>query len=86
MSLAQHVTATEGVDRENPFLDDDDCDIRSEPRWRRLSFDAFAPIDPVACADVVDPVPHIAAYKISPARRIGKSHYTYFLRSIITVT
>ncbi|KAF3023604.1 hypothetical protein E8E14_012220 [Neopestalotiopsis sp. 37M] len=70
MSLAQHVTATEGVDRENPFLDDDDCDIRSEPRWRRLSFDAFAPIDPVACADVVDPVPHIAAYKISPARRI----------------
>ncbi|KAK6201963.1 hypothetical protein LQW54_009176 [Pestalotiopsis sp. IQ-011] len=72
MSLARHVTATEGVDRENPFQDDDDCEPPSEPRWRRLSFDAFAPTDPVACAEIADPVPHIAAYRISPAKRVAQ--------------
>ncbi|KAK6084859.1 Protein FMP42-like protein 2 [Seiridium cupressi] len=69
MSLAQHVTATEGVDREDPQLFDDEF---GEPRWRRLSFDAFAPIDHSALPEADPAAPHIAAYKISPARRIAQ--------------
>lgn len=68
MSLAHHVTAIEGVDREDPQIDDE---LASEPRWRRLSFDAFAPIDHSAFPEA-EPVPYVAAYNISPARRIGK--------------
>jgi hypothetical protein len=80
MSLAQHVTATEGVDRGDPQLFDDEPGS-SEPRWRRLSFDAFAPIDHSAFPEA-DPAPQIAAYKISPARRIGTSSFPRYLGSL----
>lgn len=69
MSLAQHVTATEGLDREDYQDDDDDC---SEPTWRRLSYDAFAPIENTAILEIDPTPPHIAAYKTSPAKRVGK--------------
>lgn len=39
------------------------------PVWRRLSLDAFAPVEAIALGD--DPAPHIAAYKISAALRAG---------------
>ena len=80
MSLAQHVTNFEGFDYEGPanpsvhpevggefgtsdllhFTEGDDTN-RSE--WRRLS---FAPVE------VPHEEPHIAAYKVSNARRYGK--------------
>ena len=112
MSLAQRLTATEGVDRaelqeedipfwnpftpllqpqsdqndvnesvqhpsldaedDDDFLDDEDAQSKAAAgTWRRLSFDAFAPPDASAQAPV-DPTPHVAAYKISTPRRIGK--------------
>jgi len=67
MSLAQHVTATEGVDREHILGDEEE---QSEATWRRLSFDAFAPVDNVFPDQ--EPVRNIAAYKVSNARRVGE--------------
>jgi len=63
MSLAQHVTETEGIDREP-------VEHEEESAWRRLSYDAFAPVE----LDLreQEPEPHIAAYRVSAARRIGK--------------
>jgi hypothetical protein len=72
MSLARHVTAIEGLERED-YLDDNEC---SEPTWRRLSYDAFAPIENTAIL-AADPTPHIAAYKTSPAKRVGKKNHHY---------
>ncbi|KAI0134025.1 major facilitator superfamily domain-containing protein [Xylariales sp. AK1849] len=71
MSLAQHVTAIEGVDRE----DQQDDDSVSYPTWRRLSYDAFAPVDHNAILELV-PTPHVAAYKTSPARRVAQVAFT----------
>lgn len=66
MSLVQHVTAIEGVDREEQL----DIEAGAEPTRRRLSYDAFRPIEDVLLP-AVDPNPHVAAYKISTARRVG---------------
>ena len=68
MSLAQHVTATEGVDREP--IGQQDEEEASQSTWRRLSFDAFAPVENFYQEQ--EPKPHIAAYKVSNARRVGK--------------
>lgn len=69
MSLAQHVTSLEGVDREP--IDADDDDELSKSTWRRLSYDAFAPVEDIYQEQ--EPLPHIAAYKVSNAKRIGSS-------------
>lgn len=80
MSLAQHVTQVEGFDYEgpaNPLVSYDLEQDASSPRplspclgpvdtkseWRRMS---FAPAEPTVKE------PHIAAYKVSDARRWGK--------------
>ncbi|KAI0017776.1 putative amino acid transporter [Xylariomycetidae sp. FL0641] len=64
MSLAQHVTATEGVDREY-----DDAESISKGLWRPLSYDPFAPVEGPAALEV-EPLPHVAAYKVSTLKRI----------------
>ncbi|ORY56366.1 FMP42 protein [Pseudomassariella vexata] len=71
MSLAHHVTAIEGVDREEPIQDDESCS-KTGGTWRRLSYDAFAPVDLTAPFQEPEPTPHIAAYKISNAKRIAQ--------------
>ncbi|KAI1874273.1 uncharacterized protein JN550_002852 [Neoarthrinium moseri] len=78
MSLAQHVTATEGIDREEPLVQVQAVDECAEPHWRRLSFDAFAPVDLDAILELA-PTPHIAAYKISPARRVAQVVFAVIL-------
>lgn len=83
MSLAQHLTALEGVDREEPLdvqsqvaVEDDDlesCAGKVSGTWRRGSFDAFAPPETTALLPLDDTItPPVAAYNISTARRIGK--------------
>jgi hypothetical protein len=86
MSLAQHVTATEGVDRDELQAADDEC---GEPTWRRLSYDAFAPAESILSVvplPLNEPAPHIAAYKISPARRVGKDSRDHLVMQIIPKT
>jgi hypothetical protein len=87
MSLAQHVTQTEGFDYEGPanpnyegpthpsispgfgtpnILVPDRIEYESFPdrsEWRRLS---FAPVE------IVQKLPHLAAYKVSDLKRYGK--------------
>ncbi|KAI1822431.1 amino acid transporter [Xylaria intraflava] len=68
MSLAQHVTASEGVDRE--VTGDDDESIRL---WRPLSYNPLAPTDPLESPEqIAGPLPHIAAYKVSTAKRLAQ--------------
>lgn len=84
MSLAQHLTVLEGVDREEPLdvqsqiaVEDEDleeCGSKVSGTWRRGSFDAFAPPETTALLSLDPTTPHVAAYNISTARRIGKLH------------
>ncbi|CAJ2511386.1 Uu.00g070110.m01.CDS01 [Anthostomella pinea] len=66
MSLAQHVTATEGVDRE--VADDDSL---SRGLWRPLSYDPVAPTEGPSSQDL-EPLPHIPAYKVPNTKRIAQ--------------
>ncbi|KAI1495638.1 amino acid transporter [Biscogniauxia marginata] len=66
MSLAQHVTATEGVDRE----EQDDASP-SKALWRTLSYDPVPPTDGTV-AQAQELLPHTAAYKVSTARRLAQ--------------
>ncbi|KAI1427944.1 amino acid transporter [Xylaria sp. FL1777] len=71
MSLAQHVTASEGVDRE--VTDNDDESILGGGLWRPLSYNPLAATDALEFPeDIVEPLPHIAAYKVSAARRLAQ--------------
>ena len=63
MSLAQHVASTEGTDREWLEPIESGCPNLA---GRVLSYD---PLPPMQVEDQAD---HIAAYKISTARRAGK--------------
>lgn len=74
MSLAQHVSATEGVDREPLELPDDvDPDYSEAHVIRRvLSYDAFPP------SQIEDQADHIPAYKISTTKRAGKFRIVEF--------
>ncbi|GAP93123.1 putative major facilitator superfamily transporter [Rosellinia necatrix] len=68
MSLAQHVTASEGVDRE--VTGDDDESILL---WRPLSYNPLATTEPIESPEqVVEPLPHIAAYKVSAGKRLAQ--------------
>ncbi|KAI0128239.1 putative MFS transporter [Hypoxylon sp. NC0597] len=70
MSLAQHVTANEGIDRVPPEGEDDGTE---EILWRTLSYDAFRPGDrsgPVASHETS--LPNTAAYKVSAAKRAAQ--------------
>ncbi|KAI1075504.1 amino acid transporter [Whalleya microplaca] len=66
MSLAQHVTAAEGVDRE---VADDES--QSKGLWRPLSYDPLARPDGLAALEQ-EPLPHIAAYKVSHPKRVAQ--------------
>ncbi|KAI1775354.1 putative MFS transporter [Hypoxylon cercidicola] len=67
MSLAQHVTANEGIDRVPPDSEEDGAE---EILWRTLSYDAFPPGDGAARAYAYEPpVAPVAAYKVSATRR-----------------
>ncbi|KAI1364954.1 amino acid transporter [Xylaria arbuscula] len=70
MSLAQHVTASEGVDREVTG-DNDDFGVAL---WRPLSYNPLpATTDALESPEqFVEPLPHIAAYKVSAARRLAQ--------------
>ena len=70
MSLAQHVTANEGIDRVPPEGEEDGTE---EILWRTLSYDVFPPGD--GAAPIVSPeatLPNTAAYKVSATKRAGK--------------
>jgi hypothetical protein len=67
MSLAQRVSSTEGVERLVPAIDSQ----YSEVIRQVLSYDVFPP------AQVKDQADHIAAYKVSTARRAGESSICY---------
>ncbi|KAI1765466.1 putative MFS transporter [Hypoxylon sp. FL1150] len=75
MSLAQHVTAYEGIDRVPPDFYDEDGDgagAGDEILWRTLSYDVFPPEDGAAApASIFEApiVPPVAAYKVSTAKR-----------------
>jgi hypothetical protein len=62
MSLAQHVSSTEGADREwiEPLIDEE------FPLGRVLSYD---PLPPVQVEDIAE---HVAAYKVRKRIRYGK--------------
>ncbi|KAI0973025.1 amino acid transporter [Xylaria arbuscula] len=71
MSLAQHVTAIEGVDREATGNDDES--ILGGTLWRPLSYNPLAAPDPLESPEqIVEPLPHIAAYKVSTAKRLAQ--------------
>ncbi|KAI1457486.1 putative MFS transporter [Annulohypoxylon moriforme] len=70
MSLAQHVTANEGIDRVPP---EDEEGGTEEILWRTLSYDVFAPGE--GTAPIVSPEatpPYTAAYKVSAAKRAAQ--------------
>jgi len=82
MSLAQHVSSTEGIDyqRLEPSIDPQYSSTKVIRRV--LSYDAFPP------AQIEDQADHTAAYKVSTARRAGESivdreneHPTYGISS-----
>ncbi|KAI2620028.1 putative MFS transporter [Hypoxylon sp. NC1633] len=67
MSLAQHVTANEGIDRVPPEGEEDGYE---EILWRTLSYDVFPPGDsagPIVSPEII--LPTLAAYKVSSTRR-----------------
>ncbi|KAI1377496.1 putative MFS transporter [Hypoxylon crocopeplum] len=70
MSLAQHVTANEGIDRVPPEGEEDG---NEEVLWRTLSYDIFPPGDgaaPIISHETT--VPNAAAYKVSAAKRAAQ--------------
>ncbi|KAG4222582.1 hypothetical protein PC116_g28944, partial [Phytophthora cactorum] len=70
MSLAQHVTANEGIDRVPPENEDHGED---EVLWRTLSYDAFRPRDnPAPAVSHETALPNSAAYKVSAAKRAAQ--------------
>jgi hypothetical protein len=72
MSLAQHVTSLEGVDREVVGADDD-LSMLNKGLWRPLNFDPLVSNDCLESLEhSAEPFPHIPAYKVSSARRFGK--------------
>jgi len=62
MSLTQHVSATEGTDRQPLLADPEDF----KPIRQVLSYDAFPPPEE-------EQNDHLAAYKISAFKRAGKN-------------
>ncbi|RWA15039.1 hypothetical protein EKO27_g124 [Xylaria grammica] len=71
MSLAQHVTAIEGIDRE--FTGDDDDSTLGGGLWRPLSYNPLVTTDHLESLEpVVEPLPHIAAYKVSAGKRMAQ--------------
>ncbi|KAI0389156.1 amino acid transporter [Xylariaceae sp. FL0594] len=78
MSLAQHVTAIEGVDREVPG--DEEASIASKSLWHPLSYDPLPPPEHVeAVSHVIEPLPHIPAYKVSTAKRLAQVVFGAFM-------
>jgi hypothetical protein len=68
MSLAQHVSSIEGVDRHpTEWLSPDDPEPSKAVR-RILSYDAFPP------SQNEDHLDHVAAYKVSATKRAGWSN------------
>ncbi|KAI1086469.1 putative MFS transporter [Rostrohypoxylon terebratum] len=70
MSLAQHVTANEGIDRVLPEGEEEGTE---EILWRALSYDAFPPGD--GAAPIISPEANLqstAAYKIPAAKRAAQ--------------
>ncbi|KAI2466357.1 putative MFS transporter [Annulohypoxylon bovei var. microspora] len=70
MSLAQHVTANEGIDRVPPEGEEDGTE---EILWRTLSYDVFPPGDgaaPIVFPEVI--LPNTAAYKVSATKRAAQ--------------
>ncbi|KAI0112006.1 putative MFS transporter [Daldinia grandis] len=70
MSLAQHVTANEGIDRVPPEYEEHG---EEEVLWRTLSYDAFGHGDntaPIVSQEVI--LPNTAAYKVSTAKRVAQ--------------
>jgi hypothetical protein len=65
MSLAQHVSSIEGVDR-NPLGSSSDSDYPALI-GQVLNYDAFPP------PQIEDKADHIAPYKVSTTRRAGES-------------
>ncbi|KAI1386134.1 putative MFS transporter [Hypoxylon trugodes] len=70
MSLAQHVTANEGIDRVPP---EDEEDGTEEILWRTLSYDPVPPTEITAPIVVHETaLPNAAAYKVSAAKRAAQ--------------
>ncbi|KAI1209560.1 putative MFS transporter [Annulohypoxylon truncatum] len=70
MSLVQHVTANEGIDRVPQEGEEEGTE---EILWRTLSYDVFAPGDggaPVVSQETT--LPNTAAYKVSAAKRAAQ--------------
>lgn len=66
MSLVQHVSALEGIDREpEPDVAEDGLSIK-----RKISYDVLQP--PSLPLPVADQVPRTPAYKHSTFKRLGK--------------
>ena len=76
MSLVQHVTAIEGFDLDGIKLptteDAERVSLLGDvvTGWRRGSYDPLAPVDAIVLQGQ-EQTPHIAAYKVSDARRAG---------------
>ncbi|KAJ5640055.1 Major facilitator superfamily domain general substrate transporter [Penicillium longicatenatum] len=72
MSLIQHVSALEGIDREP------ETDIGEDftPIRRKISYDVLQP--PTQPVPVVEPAPGIPAYKHSALKRIAQVAFTIF--------
>ncbi|KAI1645884.1 putative MFS transporter [Daldinia loculata] len=70
MSLAQHVTANEGIDRVPPEHEEHG---EEEVLWRTLSYDAFGHGDHAApIVSQESTLPNTAAYKVSAAKRAAQ--------------
>ncbi|KAI0451483.1 amino acid transporter [Xylaria acuta] len=74
MSLAQHVTASEGVDREATGDDDE----LGGGLWRPLSYNPLAAADETQ-EEIVEPFPHIPAYKVSTEKRLAQVIFGSFM-------
>ncbi|KAI1269561.1 amino acid transporter [Xylariaceae sp. FL1019] len=74
MSLAQHVTSIEGVDRDVvPNDESTDTLLTTKGLWRPLSYDPLAPTERLETLEpIVEPFPHIPAYKVSTGRRVAQ--------------
>lgn len=71
MSIAQHVTASEGVDRE--VTGDYDESVPGGGLWRPLSYNPLVTLDALESPEqIMEPLPHIPAYKVSSRRRLAQ--------------